>query len=319
MKLYPLQFKEILQDRIWGGTSLHTILHKSNPSNTVGESWEISSLDDNISQVLHGFYKDVSLNELTKTYPHEILGDRVVNAFGSKFPLLFKFLDAQQDLSIQLHPNDVLAQKRHNSFGKTEMWYIMHAEENARIILGFKENASKDTYLNHLENNTLVDILNEISVKKGDVFFIETGTVHAIGAGIVLAEIQQTSDITYRIYDWDRVDVNGKHRELHTDLALEAINFDVVEAKVSYEFSEKPTTPLVHCSYFKTNVVTITDDYAWQFNSGSFTVFMCTEGSFSINCDDEIYQYTIGDTVLIPAGIKYLKLEGKATLLEIFI
>jgi mannose-6-phosphate isomerase len=158
-----------------------------------------------------------------------------IQNFGHHFPLLFKFLDAKDDLSIQVHPNDKLAKERHNSFGKTEMWYVMQADENARLVVGFKDKTNKKDYQEHIKNKTLATILNETPVEKGDAFFLETGTVHAIGAGVLIAEIQQTSDITYRLYDWGRVDANGVGRELHTDLALDAINFETTNTKLQYE------------------------------------------------------------------------------------
>jgi mannose-6-phosphate isomerase len=226
MEYYPLQFTPILKERIWGGTKLKSELDKPITSETVGESWEISTVDDNISVVTNGILAGKSLLDLIDSSPESILGFEVYKKFGKQFPLLFKYLDARQDLSIQVHPNDELAKKRHNSFGKTEMWYIMQADENARIIVGFKEESNANTYIENLKNKTLLSILDDIKVKTGDVFFLETGTVHAIGAGLVVAEIQQTSDITYRIYDFDRVDAQGNERELHVDLALDAINYN---------------------------------------------------------------------------------------------
>jgi mannose-6-phosphate isomerase len=223
IKLYPFVFEPIFKERIWGGSKLKSELNKQIPSDTIGESWEISSVQDDVSIVKNGFLKGKSLNAILQEYPIEILGTSVFEHFEDQFPLLFKFLDAKEDLSIQLHPNDELAKKRHNSFGKTEMWYVMQADEGSKLIVGFKENSSKEEYLNHVNNKTIVTILDQIPVQKGDVFFLETGTIHAIGAGTVIAEIQQTSDITYRIYDFDRKDEQGNTRELHNDLALEAI------------------------------------------------------------------------------------------------
>jgi mannose-6-phosphate isomerase len=231
MKFYPLQFQPILKDRIWGGTKLKTYLNKSITTEITGESWEISTVENDVSVIANGFFKGKSLNELINESPEAVLGTKVYKQFGKQFPLLFKYLDAREDLSIQVHPNDALAKKRHNSFGKTEMWYVMQADDDARLIVGFKEKSSPEEYLKSLENKTIIDILDAKKVKKGDVFFLETGTVHAIGAGTVIAEIQQTSDITYRLYDFDRVDANGTTRELHVDLALDAINYNVVDAQ----------------------------------------------------------------------------------------
>lgn len=216
-----------------GGNKLES-LGKELPNNAIGESWEISMIDNDVNLVASGIYEGLNLSELINRFPEEILGKKIYQKYGTQFPLLFKFLDAKTDLSIQLHPNDELAKKRHDSFGKTEMWYIMQADENARIILGFKQDSSSEEYLQHLENKTLPSVLQEFYVKQGDVFFIETGTIHAIGGGILLAEIQQTSDITYRVYDWDRVDDKGNERELHIDLALEAINYQKKNPKIEY-------------------------------------------------------------------------------------
>ena len=318
-KVYPLLFEPIFKERIWGGTKLKTVLNKSISSSLTGESWEISTVENNISIVKNGFFQGQSLDKLIEEFPIEILGDRIYQKFDSQFPLLFKFLDAKEDLSIQLHPNDELAKKRHHSFGKTEMWYIMQADDNARIIVGFKEKSSSEEYLRHLKDKTLTTILNEIPVKKGDVFFLETGTIHAIGAGIVIAEIQQTSDITYRVYDWDRADAQGNHRELHTDLALEAINYDIVTSKKEYQQLENKSNNVVDCLFFKTNFIPLDGQMKFEAKSDVFRVFMCTEGQFEMQYDDEKITFIKGDTLLIPAVMTHYVLQGKASLLEIFI
>ncbi|HUH26439.1 MAG TPA: type I phosphomannose isomerase catalytic subunit, partial [Flavobacterium sp.] len=273
---YPLQFQPILKERIWGGSKLQS-LGKELPNNTIGESWEISMIDNDVNLVASGSYKDLNLSELINRFPEQILGTKVYQKYGTQFPLLFKFLDAKTDLSIQLHPNDELAKKRHNSFGKTEMWYIMQADENARIILGFKQDSSSDEYLQHLEKKTLPSVLQEFYVKQGDVFFIETGTIHAIGGGILLAEIQQTSDITYRVYDWDRVDDNGNERELHIDLALEAINYQKKNPKIDYTKNSDQSNQLVDCPFFTTNYIPLTTTYSVAKSNECFLVYICTE------------------------------------------
>lgn len=319
MEVYPLVFKPILKDRIWGGTKLSSHLNKEIPTQTTGESWEISTVPGDISVIANGVYAGLNLNEIIAKFPSEILGNKVYERFGLDFPLLFKFLDAKEDLSIQLHPNDELAKKRHNSFGKTEMWYVMQADENARLIVGFKEKSSPQEYLKHLGDKTLVSILEEIKVKQGDVFFLETGTIHAIGAGIVIAEIQQTSDITYRIYDFDRKDANGNTRELHVDLALEAINYNKVEAKKEYDKKINVSNLAVDCPYFITNVLLLDGHVVKTKNADSFVVYMCTEGNFEIKIDSETYSFQKGDTFLLPAILIDYQLIGCANLLEIFI
>ena len=319
MKLYPLQFEPILKERIWGGTKLKTILNKPITSDITGESWEISTVEGDVSVVSNGFLAGKSLNDLIQTAPEDILGKEVYKRFGTQFPLLFKYLDAREDLSIQVHPDDELAQKRHNSFGKTEMWYIMQADENARIIVGFKEKSNATEYVENLKNKTLLTILDDVIVKSGDVFFLETGTVHAIGAGLVVAEIQQTSDITYRLYDFDRVDAAGNERELHVDLALDAINYNKVDTFKSYDKEINQSNTIVDCPYFTTNFLALDGEKKILNNGNSFSVYMCIEGTFEIEFESSRFQYKKGDTVLIPAALKTVILNGKASILEIFI
>ena len=319
MMLYPLTFEPIFKERIWGGTKLKDILNKSFDGDLIGESWELSTVANDVSVVSNGEFAGHNLNELIEKYPSEILGSKSIEKFGLEFPLLFKFLDAKEDLSIQVHPNDELAKKRHNSFGKTEMWYVMQADENARLVVGFKKKTNKNHYLKHLEDKTLVAILNETSVKKGDTFFLETGTVHAIGAGVLIAEIQQTSDITYRLYDWDRVDANGKGRELHNDLAVDAINYDETDTKVQYESEVNESVNLVECSFFKTNILEVSGTYKWKKKKESFTVFMCTEGNFVLVNPHFKLEFKKGDTVLIPAILEEFQIIGETSLLEITI
>lgn len=257
--------------------------------------------------------------ELIDETPNEILGTEVYKRFGKQFPLLFKYLDAREDLSIQVHPNDKLAKERHNSFGKTEMWFVTQADADARIIVGFKENSSKEEYLKHLHDNTLVSILDDVKAKAGDVFFLETGTVHAIGAGLVVAEIQQTSDITYRLYDFDRVDAQGNKRELHVDLALDAINYNKVETQKKYESKTNTSNVVVDCPYFTTNFIPLESKVEVQKSGASFTVYMCIEGSFEIEYEGFKNTYIKGDTILVPAEINAFILNGKASILEIYI
>jgi len=315
--LYPFTFEPIFKERIWGGTKLRDYLNKPISSEITGESWELSMVPNDVSVINKGILKGKNLNELIDQFPEEILGKEVYSRFGKQFPLLFKYLDAREDLSIQLHPNDELAKARHNSFGKTEMWYVMHADKGARLIIGFKEDTNQTDYLSHLNNKSLLTILNEIPVKKGDVFLLETGTVHAIGGGILLAEIQQTSDITYRVYDWDRVDANGNGRELHTELALDAITYQTTSAKKEYTAIENKSISVVDCPYFKTNIIELNGEIPIHKSKDAFTVLMCTDGNFELCLNDEKYVYKAGDTVLIPAVLASFLLKGKATLLEI--
>ncbi|MDR0227813.1 MAG: class I mannose-6-phosphate isomerase [Flavobacteriaceae bacterium] len=316
---YPIIFQPILKDRIWGGTKLKTCLGKEIESTEVGESWELSGVTNDVSIVANGNYQGWDLGQLLEQFPEEILGKRIFKRFHHQFPLLFKFLDAKEDLSIQLHPSNELAAKRHQTFGKTEMWYVMAADEGARVVVDFKEGVTESDYLRHLENKTLPSILNEIEVKQGDVFFIKTGTVHAIGKGVLLAEIQQTSDITYRVYDWDRVDAEGKSRELHVDLALEAINYDKKEAEITYNKFKNQENSVVTCPYFTVNYLCLEGEFEKENNQDCFIVYVCTAGSCEFFIDDISYKYKEGDTILLPAAINQIKIRGEATLLEIFV
>lgn len=317
--IYPLQFAPILKERIWGGTKLQSVLNKPIISDKTGESWEISTVEGDVSVVSNGVLAGKSLNELIDSNPEAILGTEVYKRFGKQFPLLFKYLDAREDLSIQVHPNDELAKKHHNSFGKTEMWYVLQADENSKIIVGFKENSNEAKYLENLKNKTLLSILDDVKVKTGDVFFLETGTVHAIGAGLVIAEIQQTSDITYRLYDFDRVDAAGNQRELHVDLALEAINYNKIDTKKSYNTTLNQSNVVVDCPYFTTNFLPLDGKIEVNKIGKTFTVYMCVEGNFKIEYNNTKFQYKKGDTVLIPAALKAFILNGKASILEIYI
>ena len=323
-ELYPLKFSPILKDKIWGGPKLREVLHKEGAGESCGESWEISAVQDNISVVANGYLAGNNLQELIEVYMGDLVGDRVYERFGIEFPLLVKFIDANDNLSIQVHPNDELAAKRHGAFGKTEMWYIVQAGRGARLISGFNREVSRDEYLEHLEKKTLTEILNFENAAAGDVFFIPSGRVHAIGPGILLAEIQQTSDITYRIYDWDRVDKDGKGRELHTDLALDAIDYKHYgNYRTQYETDRNRTTQVVDCRYFTTNFLQFDRQVEKDFSFiESFKIYMCLEGSFEMHYpDSERLIISRGESVLVPAVIRNITLTPgeSAKILEIFI
>lgn len=319
--LYPLKFTPILKQKVWGGNKLKQLFNKKSKLSNIGESWELSGVQGSISVVENGVLQNQTLNELIKEYKSDFVGEKVFNNFGTTFPLLFKFIDAAKDLSVQLHPNDVLAKQRHNSFGKTEMWYIMQCEKDAKLILGFNQEVNKKKYLNYLSKNNIIDLLHFEKVKKGDSFFIATGTIHAIGAGIVLAEIQQTSDITYRVYDWDRPGIDGKMRTLHNDLALEAILFSNKKPKLNYEIKENKPVTICKSLYFKTNHLLLTKNKEYDLSPiDSFVVYMCVDGHAII--ETKTYSETIekGETVLIPACIEKMVVKTKAvTLLEVYI
>lgn len=318
--LYPIRFHPILKQKVWGGTKLNSLFRKKGEGK-IGESWELSGVNENVSEIANGSLKGKSLNWLLKNYKERLVGKHVYREFGDKFPLLFKFIDAQEDLSVQVHPDDVLAKTRHGSFGKTEMWYIVDVKNDGRLILGFKENIERENYLKSLSENTITEILKSEPVKKGDAFLLVPGTVHAIGSGIVLAEIQQTSDITYRIYDWNRPDTNGQMRELHTDLALEAINFNSPNAKLEYSNKLNSLVHLCTTDYFTVNKLVITQDFVRDLREiSSFKVYMCLEGSATLKSNDFSEEIRKGETILIPAEFSEIKFTANsASILEVYV
>lgn len=322
MSIYPLKFEPILKERLWGGTKLKTVLNKPITSDITGESWELSTVKGDISVIANGEFKGIALQELIEKQSEALLGKSVVARFGHDFPILIKFIDAKQDLSIQLHPNDELAKKRHNSFGKTEMWYVMDANPGAELIVGFNKDVEKEEYIKSLKENTLLDLLNYEEVKEGDTFFINTGKIHAIGAGVLLAEIQQTSDVTYRVFDFNRKDKNGNLRELHTDQALDAIDYTKKEDfKVSYDRQENKVNEMVHCPYFSTNVLNLTKSFTQDLNSrDSFTILMCVKGEAKVINDFGSAHIQKGETILLPASSSSVEIITKGVeLLEVTI
>lgn len=319
--LYPLKFQPILKEKIWGGEKLNQYFNKASDSKSLGESWEISTVPNNISIVTNGELKGQSLQKLVNDYKSEFLGEKNWKRFGEEFPLLIKFIDAKEDLSIQLHPNDVLAKKRHNSFGKTEMWYVMQADIDANLIVGFNKQIDKATFLKHLELKTLPEILNFDKVKEGDTYFIEAGRVHAIGAGVLLAEIQQTSDITYRVYDWDRVDDDGNQRELHNDIAIDALDFEMEnDFRIDYKKQKNKSNEIVNSTLFTTNFIELNCEIEKKNRFDSFIIYMCVDGDVEILTDVSKDIISQGETILIPAEIKNFKLKSKyGKLLEVYV
>jgi len=328
MHSYPLLFYPIFKERIWGGSQLKRVLGKEISSDLIGESWEISGVSGDVSTVVNGPYQGALLTDLILQFDREFLGDSVVERFGTAFPILIKFLDARLDLSIQVHPSDELAKKRHHSFGKNEMWYILEADQEAQLIIGFKKDIDQQTYIDYLAQNRLTDLLAYHPVKKGEAFLIETGTIHAIGAGVVLAEIQQTSDVTYRVYDFDRKDTNGNYRELHTQLALEALNY---QTSTSFRLGKQPLQNrpedsfcLARTPYFKTNEITLSTNNTFDLGHlDSFVIYIVVEGS-AIFSDYRSPGHKVhaskGTTVLLPACCKKIRIETfSCRLLEVFV
>lgn len=325
-KLYPLKFEPILKQRLWGGKKLNSVLKKqTGDAADIGESWELSGVTGDVSMVSNGFLKGNSLKELMEVYMSELVGDKVFEKFGDDFPLLIKFIDANDVLSIQVHPDDQLARKRHNSFGKTEMWYVMQADSGSRLISGFKKDTSQQEYLKALEEKRLEDLLASHEVKSGDVFFIPAGRVHAIGKGILLAEIQQTSDVTYRIYDFDRKDADGNSRELHTAQAIDAIDFSGgKDYRTSYEARDNEVSPIVQSPYFATSLIDLHGHELKKdiYNLDSFVVLICVDGEAEIHYDcDQREKIQLGETVLVPADLKEFSIiaTDHCKLLEVYV
>jgi len=320
-KLYPLKFHPIFKERIWGGNKLNSVLGKAIPDGTFGESWELSDVSGDTSIVSNGELQGTSLKELQKDLQYELIGRKNYDLFGDKFPLLIKFIDAKDDLSIQLHPNDALAKERHDSFGKTEMWYVLQADEGSELIVDFNQEMDKELYLKHLKEKSLPSIMNIEKVTEGDTYFIEVGRVHAIGAGVMVAEIQQTSDITYRVYDWDRVDAEGNSRELHTELAIDAIDFEMPDDfKVAYNTQINRSNEMVHCNYFTTNYLPVKGTIRKENTKDSFIIYICVEGHVQIEVNGTIESIGKGETVLMPAALKnYTITSENAILLEVYV
>jgi len=320
-KLYPIKFTPILKDKIWGGQKLKTILNKNSDLPNVGESWELSDVEGDTSIVCNGSLKGQSLKQLLDTYKEDLIGLQNYRIFQNKFPLLIKFIDAKEDLSIQLHPNDELAAKRHNSFGKTEMWYVFQADKDSNLIVGFNQEMTPEKYLKHLNDKTLTKILNFDKVKEGDTYFVEVGRVHAIGAGVMVAEIQQTSDITYRVYDWDRVDGDGNERELHNDLAIEAFDFDMPDNfRITYDKTPNQSNEMVSCPYFTTNYLKINQTLKKVNKHDSFIIYMCVDGEAEIITEGFSESIKKGETILLPAAIENYEISSKnVTLLEVYV
>jgi mannose-6-phosphate isomerase len=323
-ELYPLKFEPILVDKIWGGSSLARNWGKNaDPSRRIGESWEISAIPDQLSVVSNGFLAGNNIEELIEVYMGDLTGETVYDKYGIEFPLLIKLIEAEEDLSIQVHPGDKLAMERHNAWGKTEMWYILENRPGAKIYTGFDHPVSRESYDEALDSGNLAAILNTELPDKGDVFFTPAGRIHAIGAGIILAEIQQTSDITYRIFDWNRKSADGESRELHTELAADAIDYNASgQCVIRKEIVPDKTENLVKCEYFVTNILYFSNIITKDYNLiDSFIIYICLEGDFLIHWDKGVEAVKKGETVLLPAMISDVVLEPKpeARVLEIFI
>lgn len=321
MKAYPIRFEPILKEKIWGGSKLCTILNKPATNRSIGESWEISGIRNSVSRIANGIYKGCEITELLKEQKEMFVGNANYERFGNEFPLLIKFLDAKTNLSVQVHPDDAMANAEHNSFGKTEMWYIMDHDQDAEIVVGLKDKNMNPAILGKIDKDNVYEIFNTEKVNKGDAFFIPAGKVHAIGAGVLAAEIQQTSDITYRVYDWDRVDVEGSARELHIDQSIRATK--KFEEKSKREFSVKinATSNIIESPFFTTNIFQMKEVFQKDYSKlDSFVILMCLEGCASVTVNDSTEIVHKGETVLLTANTSNAYFFAKdAKFLEVFI
>ncbi len=319
--LYPLKFKPLYKQRIWGGQLLKDMGKRLPEGEKIGESWEISGVEGDVSVVKNGALKGNSLQDLIEIYMDEMLGEKAFERYSTEFPILIKLIDAQDNLSIQVHPNDELAKKRHNAYGKTEMWYVIDHEPGAKLMVGFNQKVDKELYKKYLSEGRLDDLLTKYEVHKGDTFFIPAGTIHAIGKGILVAEIQQTSDITYRVFDYNRVDKDGKPRELHTELALDAIDYsEGGQYLIKREPVDNESINLVHCNYFDTNLLKIKGSCEKRFEIfDTFVTYVCLDGSLKIKWAEGEETLKRGESMLIPASIQRWTMEGEGTVLESYI
>lgn len=304
--LYPLTFRPIFKDKIWGGDKIHSVLGKEYPGlPNCGETWEISAVEGNVSVVSTGPLAGKDLRNLMEEYGAALLGGRILAKYGKNFPLLVKFISAADDLSIQVHPGDEMAQRYHGSYGKTEMWYVLDADPGARLISGFVRPVTREEYLEYFESGRLEQLLLSVPVEKGDCFFLPPGRVHSIGRGILLAEIQQSSDVTYRIYDFDRTDASGHRRELHVEQALRAMDFSASgDPKTHYRQTDAGAVALVECPYFGTDLLKTGGRFARDYSdAGSFVMLTCVEGNGKIVTRGGETTIAKGQCVLLPAEV----------------
>jgi mannose-6-phosphate isomerase len=325
--LYPLKFKPRVKERIWGGQAIAAKKGKAAgrlaKDKLYGESWDLSSVKGDVSVVANGFLKGNNLEEIIEVYMGELVGEQNFERYGLEFPLLIKYLDCNDKLSVQVHPDDALAEERHNSFGKTEAWYVVDCKEGAAIYLGFKDlNLTREEYIAAVAESRLEGLLNKVEVKPGDTFFIPAGTVHALGAGLEVVEVQQTSDITYRIYDWDRVDAEGNSRELHTALAVDAIDFEA-DAELlhrKYDLQRGGEAKVIESNYFTMVLHDVAGSKSFDHSAlDSFVVYIALNGSVRIIADGNEEELNEGEVILIPAETNEVIIEGNAKLMEVYI
>ena len=316
------KFEPLLKQTIWGGNKIVAFKHIQSDMENVGESWEVSGVPGDESVVANGECKGKTLNEVLAEMKQKLVGEENYKRFGDRFPLLIKFIDARQDLSIQVHPDDETAHRQGKAMGKTEMWYVMDSDEDASLKVGLKKKITPEEYARMVEDDTICDALGNYKVKSGDCFFIPAGRIHAICSGSFIAEIQQTSDVTYRIYDYKRKDKNGNYRELHTKEAAEAIDYTVLDDyRTEYTPVKNEATQLVSCPLFTTAVYDLTEPMTLDYSElNSFVILIALKGEGSIlTSSGNSYSFREGESILLPATTEMVKVEGNIKFLETFV
>ncbi len=315
--LYPLKFKPVYKEKVWGGNKIAKLKNKPDIPEKCGESWEISGVQDNLSVVSEGLLKENNIQELAEIFMGDLVGDKIFKKYGIEFPLLIKILDATQDLSVQVHPGDEFAKKQHNAFGKTEAWYLLETDKDSKIIYGFNKNISETDFLKKINENQILDIVNHVPVCRGNVYEIPAGTIHATGKGVLLLEIQQTSDVTYRIFDYNR----KENRELHIDLATKVLDFSKADNQ-EIQFLRNPdqSNKILTNEYFTMNFLPLMNIIVKDYGKiDSFIIYFCTNGKVLFDYAGETYSLSRGETILIPAIINEIKIipETYSELIEI--
>ena len=315
------KFEPLLKQTLWGGDKIIPFKHLNTKMEEVGESWEISGVKDNETIVANGPEKGKTLNQLVREQKGKLVGNENYERFGNEFPLLIKFIDARQDLSIQVHPTDEVAHRQGKSRGKTEMWYALDSDTGAQLYNGLKQQITPEQYKAMVENDTITNALARYEVHEGDVFFIPAGRIHAIGAGCFVAEIQQTSDVTYRIYDFKRKDKNGNYRELHTKEAAESIDYTVLpNYRTEYEPTQNEGVQLISCPYFTTAIYDLTEPMMLDYSElDSFVILIAVKGEGRLICNGEEMPFQMGDTVLFPVTTNEVRVEGDVKFLETYV
>lgn len=322
------RFKPLLKQTLWGGNKIIPFKHLDIQMESVGESWEISGVEGSETFVAEGAHKGKSLNALVRELKGKLVGEENYERFGDEFPLLIKFIDAQKDLSIQVHPDDETALRQGKPHGKTEMWYCLSSQETGNrsqkvpvLYNGLKKQITPEEYKTMVENDTITDVVASYEAYEGEVFFIPGGRIHAIGAGCFVLEIQQTSDVTYRIYDYKRKDKDGNYRELHTKEAAESIDYTVHDDyRTDYLLSQDESVQLIQCPHFTTAIYDLTEPMILDYSElDSFVILIAVKGEGTLTADGEETTFRMGDTILLPATTQEVKVEGEVKFLETYV